>query len=114
MGGNGRSDGEPSAAGEGSAPARSSQPGGIGPPVNMHFKLDERSSVPQVWRNESAFSIVRLQSSAGLRDRIVKVSGIPALLVSVPIKPLDLDRFRLWVADKLMPTSFIPAFRANV
>ena len=86
----------------------------IGPPSTLHLQLDEQSSVPEVWRNEPAFTIVRLESSAGLQDRIRKVSAIPALLVSVSIKPLASDQYGVWVADQFMPTADVSAFRANV
>ena len=86
----------------------------IGPPSTLYLQLDERSSVPPVWRNEPAFTIVRLESSAGLQDRIRKVSAIPALLVSVSIKPLASDQYGVWVADQFMPTADVSAFRANV
>ncbi len=86
----------------------------IGAPSTFHFRLDERSSIPSVWRNEAVFTIIRLQSSAGLQGRIRKVSAIPALLVSVSIKPLGADQYAVWVADRLMPTPGVSAFRANV
>jgi AraC family transcriptional regulator len=86
----------------------------VGPPLTFHFQLDERSSVPPVWRNEPAFTIIRLESCAGLQDRIRKVSAIPALLVSVTIKPLMSHQYAVWVADRLMPTPGVSAFRANV
>jgi hypothetical protein len=49
----------------------------IGAPSTFHLQLDERSSVPSVWRNEAAFTIIRLESWAGLQGRIRKVSAIP-------------------------------------
>jgi len=88
--------------------------GRVGPPSTLHIRFDERSSVPTVWRNDPAFTIVRLESSAGLNDRIRKVSAIPALLVSIAIKPLESDRYAVWVADRLVPTSGVAAFRANI
>jgi AraC-like DNA-binding protein len=86
----------------------------IVPPLTAHIQLKETSSLPAVWHNESAFTILRLQSGAGLQEPITHVSGIPALLVSISIKPLESELYRLWIDDKLMPTPFIPAFRANV
>jgi AraC family transcriptional regulator len=86
----------------------------VGVPSTLHLQLDERLSVPAIWRNEPAFTIIRLRSSAGLPDRVRKVSTIPALLVSVPIKPLASDQYAVWVADQLMPTRRVSAFRANV
>src|SRR5260221_8153078 len=86
----------------------------VRPPSTLHVRLDERSSVPPICRNEPAFTIIRLESSVGLQGRIRKVSAIPALLVSVSIKPLPLDRYALWIADRLVPTPGVSAFRANV
>jgi len=86
----------------------------VGPPSTLHLQLDERSSVPPVWRNEPAFTIIRLQSSAGMQDRIRKVSAIPALLVSMAIEPLAADQYGVWVADRFVPTADVAAFRANV
>src|SRR5258706_20069 len=88
--------------------------GGTAPPLTAHIQLKETSSLPAVWHNESAFTILRLQSGAGLQEPITHVSGIPALLVSISIKPLESELYRLWIADKLMPTPFIPPFRATV
>jgi hypothetical protein len=64
----------------------------IGVPSTFHLQLDERSSVPSVWRNEAALTIIRLESCTGLQGRIRKVSAIPALLVSVSIKAQAADR----------------------
>jgi hypothetical protein len=39
---------------------------------------------------------------------------VPALLVSISLKSLPLHSYQLWVADKVIPTPIIPAFRSNV
>jgi AraC family transcriptional regulator len=78
-----------------------------------HRHLKESSSIPSVVRADS-FAITRLQSPIGLADRITKVSSVPALLVSVSIKSLAIGDYQLWVDDKHVPTSYIPAFRSNV
>ena len=78
-----------------------------------HVHLKEGSSIPSVVRADS-FAITRLESSKGLADRITKVSSVPALLVSVSIKSLATGDYHLWVADKHVPTPYIPAFRSNV
>jgi len=85
-----------------------------GPPSTLHLRLDETSSVPPVWRNEPGFTILRLESSAGLPAPIRKASALPALLVSIAIKPLASEQYRVWVADRLVPTPGVSAFRANV
>src|SRR6185295_2377325 len=85
-----------------------------GPPSTLHLRLDETSSMPPVWRNEPGFTILRLESSAGLPAPIRKASALPALLVSIAIKPLASEQYRVWVADRLVPTPGVSAFRANV
>src|SRR5882757_971916 len=77
-----------------------------------HLHLKE-GSIPSVLRAD-AFAITRLESSSGLADRITKVSSVPALLVSVSIRSLARGDYQLWVDDKHVPTSSIPAFRSNV
>jgi AraC-like DNA-binding protein len=49
-----------------------------------------------------------------LPDRITKLSSVPALLVSISLKSLPLHSYQVWVADKIVPTPIIPAFRSNV
>src|SRR3984893_8713445 len=78
-----------------------------------HRHLKESSSIPSVVRADS-FAITRLESPIGLADRITKVSSVPALLVSVPIKSLAISDYQLWLDDKHVPTPYIPAFRSNV
>jgi AraC-like DNA-binding protein len=45
---------------------------------------------------------------------IRKVSALPALLVSIAIKPLGSEQYRVWVADRLMSTPDVSPFHANV
>ena len=78
-----------------------------------HVHLKEGSSIPSVVRADS-FAITRVESSKGLADRITKVSSVPALLVSVSIKPLAMGDYQLWLDDKHVPTPYVPAFRSNV
>ena len=78
-----------------------------------HLHRKESSPVPSVVRADS-FAITRWESPNGLADRIPKVSSVSALLVSVSIKSLATGDYHLWVADKHVPTPYIPAFRSNV
>jgi AraC family transcriptional regulator len=84
-------------------------------PFTAHIKLDGHSSVPSPFRTPGTFTITRLESTAGLNDRITKKSSVPALLVSIGLKSLPLHSYQLWVADKRVPTrrSFL-RFRSNV
>ena len=83
-------------------------------PFTTHIKLDRNSSVPSPFRTPGTFTVTRLESSAGLPDRITKLSSVPALLVSISLKSLPLHSYQVWVADKVMPTPIIPPFRSNV
>lgn len=84
-------------------------------PFTAHIKLDGSSSVPSPFRTPGTFSITRLESPAGLHDRITKISSVPALLVSICLKSLPLHSYQVWAAGKLVPThrSFL-RFRSNV
>ena len=83
-------------------------------PFTTHIKLDRNSSVPSPFRTAGTFTVTRLESSAGLPDRITKISSVPALLVSISLKALPLHSYQVWVADKVIPTPIIPPFRSNV
>jgi hypothetical protein len=50
-------------------------------PLTTFIQLDGMSSVPSQFRTAGTFTITRLQSPAGLPDRITKLSPVPALLV---------------------------------
>jgi AraC family transcriptional regulator len=83
-------------------------------PSTTFIELDGKTSIPSQFRTPGTFTIVRLQSSAGLSDRITKTSPVPAVLVSVSLKPLPRASYQLWSADKLLPTSDVHAFQSNV
>ena len=77
-----------------------------------HIHLRERSSFPSLLRFPDSFAITRLESSSGLADPITKVSSVPALLVTVAIKPLA--DYQVWVDNKPVPTPNISPFRSSV
>lgn len=83
-------------------------------PFTAFIRLDRKSSVPSQFRTPGTFTIVRLQSSAGLPDRITKISPIPALLVSISLKPLPSSSYRVWASDKVIPTAMVHPLRSNV
>lgn len=83
-------------------------------PSTMFFQLNEQSVVPTEYRTAPAFSITRLRSPCGLQDRITKSSSVPALLLSVSLKPLPSSSYRVWEGDKLIRTSTVHSFRSNV
>lgn len=83
-------------------------------PFTTFIQLDGKSHVPSQFRTPGTFTILRLQSPAGLPDRITKLSPVPALLVSVSIKSLPASSYRVWASDKLIPESIVHAFRSNV
>src|SRR6202795_391380 len=83
-------------------------------PFTMFIELDGKSPVPSQFRTPGTFTITRLQSSAGLPDRITKSSPVPALLVSISLKSLPSSSYQVWTSDKLIPTSIVHPFRSNV
>src|SRR5713226_2280845 len=83
-------------------------------PYTTFIQLDGRSAVPWQFRTAGTFTITRLQSPAGLADRITKLSPVPALLVSISLKSLPASSYRVWTADKLIPTAVVHPFRSNV
>ena len=86
------------------------------PPSIAFFQLTERSRsrVPALWKNENNFTITRLQSPFGLSTRIVKVSAVKAVLVSVSLRSIPLGGYHLWADAKRLPTSYVPTLRSNV
>lgn len=83
-------------------------------PFTTFIQLDGKSSIPSQFRTAGSFTITRLQSPAGLPDRIMKISPVPALLLSVSLKPLPARSYKLWTADKVLSTSAVHAFLSNV
>ncbi len=82
-------------------------------PFTTFIHLDEKSPVPSAFRTPGTFTIVRLQSSAGFPDRITKLSPVPALLVSISLKPLPSSSYQVWASDKLIRTSVVRPFRCR-
>jgi AraC family transcriptional regulator len=83
-------------------------------PFTTFIQLDGTSLVPSQFRTSGTFTITRLQSPAGLPDRITKSSPVPALLVSISLKCLPSSSYKVWTSDKLIPTSVVHPFRSNV
>jgi AraC family transcriptional regulator len=83
-------------------------------PFTTFIQLDGKSPVPSQFRTPGTFTITRLQSPAGLPDRITKLSPVPALLVSVSLKSLPSSSYQVWTADKRIATSIVHPFRSNV
>jgi len=76
-------------------------------PFTTFLQLDGKSPVPSQFRTPGTFTITRLQSPAGLPDRITKLSPVPALLVSISLKSLPSSGYQVWTADKLIATSIV-------
>ncbi len=83
-------------------------------PFTTFIQLDGRSPVPSQFRTPGTFTITRLQSPAGLPDRITKLSPVPALLVSISLKSLPSSNYQVWTSDKLIATSIVHPFHSNV
>jgi hypothetical protein len=73
-------------------------------PFTTFIQLDGRPPVPSQFRTPGTFTITRLQSPAGLPDRITKLSPVPAVLVSISLKSLPSSSYQVWTADKLIGT----------
>src|SRR5437588_12449542 len=83
-------------------------------PFTTSIRLDGSAPVPSQFPTPGTFTITRLQSPAGLPDRITKLSPVPALLVSISLKSLPSSSYQVWTADKLIPTAIVHSFRSNV
>src|ERR1700747_3720987 len=83
-------------------------------PFTTFIQLDGKFPVPSQFHIPGTFTITRLQSPAGLPDRITKLSSVPALLVSISLRSLPSSSYQVWTADKLIPTPVVHPFRSNV
>src|SRR5260370_7086501 len=70
-------------------------------PFTTHIKLDRNSSVPSPFRTPGTFTVTRLESSAGLPDRITKLSSVPALLLSISLKSFPFHSYQVRLATKI-------------
>ena len=82
-------------------------------PWTSSLHLDE-SSTMQAHRYADRFSIVRVETSGPLAAAVHKSSSVPALLVSMFVRPVAGGDYRLWVDGKVVSSGPIAAFRANV
>jgi AraC family transcriptional regulator len=82
-------------------------------PWTNSMRLDA-SSTMTAHRYADRFSIVRVQTTGPLSGAVRKSSSVPALLVSVFLRPVEAPGYQLWVDGTVVPTASIPAFRANV
>lgn len=58
--------------------------------------------------------MIRVETTGCLTDAVHKSSNVAAFLISVSLRPIALQDYRLWVDEKVVPTAAIPAFRTNV
>jgi AraC-like DNA-binding protein len=77
------------------------------------LRLDHSSAMTR-HRYADRFSAVRVQTTDALAEPVRKSSSVPALLVSVFVRPVTPAGYRLWVDGAKVATGSIPAFRANV
>ena len=85
---------------------------GLAPWTNR-MRLDG-SSTMRAHQYADRFSVVRVETVGPLADTVRKSSCVPALLVSVFVRPVAPPAYRLWVDGGAVPTGSIPAFHANV
>jgi len=65
-------------------------------------------------RYSDRFSIVRVETTGPLAEAVHKSSSVPALLVSVFVRPVAPTGYQLWVDGTNIPMKSLPAFCANV
>jgi AraC-like DNA-binding protein len=82
-------------------------------PWTNRIRLDS-SSAMSAHRYADRFSVVRVESTGPLADAVHKSSSVPALLVSVFVRPVAAPAYRLWVNGVTIPTGAIAAFQSNV
>jgi AraC-like DNA-binding protein len=82
------------------------------PSTNL-MRLDH-SSTMRAHRYADRFSIARVETTGPLANAVHKSSSVPALLVSVFVRPVVPPSYQLWVDGAIVPTGSIPAFHANV
>lgn len=82
-------------------------------PWTNALRLDQSSTMTR-HRYADRFSIVRVETTGPLADAVRKSSSVPALLVSVFVRPVAPAGYQLWVGGTNVPTGSIPAFCANV
>jgi AraC-like DNA-binding protein len=87
--------------------------GGLLEPWASSLRLDE-SSTMRAHRYADRFSVVRVETSGPLAAAVHKSSSVPALLVSMFVRPVAGPDYRLWVDGKVVSSGPIGAFRANV
>jgi len=82
-------------------------------PWTNALRLDQSSTMTR-HRYADRFSIVRVGTTGPIADAVRKSSSVPALLVSVFVRPVAPAGYHLWVDGTNVPTGSIPAFGANV
>jgi AraC family transcriptional regulator len=70
--------------------------------------------VPSEWRSLDHFSVVRFEASRGLGAAIRKWSCVPAVLISIALRPIARDAYRLWVDGRPVSTGAVNPFQCNV
>jgi AraC family transcriptional regulator len=82
-------------------------------PWTTYLRFDETSTMRR-FQDVDRFSIIRVETTGRLADAVHKSSSVPALLVSMSLRPIAAPRYRLWADGKLVPTGKIPALRTNL
>ncbi len=77
------------------------------------MRLDHTSTMAS-HRYADRFSVVRVETVGARPAPIRKSSSVPALLVSVFVRPVGPDGYRLWVDGTSVPLGAIAAFSTNV
>ena len=86
---------------------------GLLAPWTNALRLDHSSKMTR-HRYADRFSVVRVETTGPLVEPVFKSSSVPALLVSVFMRPVAPGGYRLWVDGASVPAGSIAAFSANV
>jgi AraC family transcriptional regulator len=82
-------------------------------PWTNTLRLDASSTMTK-HRYADRFSVVRVETTGPLADPVTKSSSVPAILVSVFMRPVASAGYRLWVDGADVPTGSMAALCANV
>lgn len=83
-------------------------------PCTRLIEIDKSVTLPAVITALPAFNITRLRSCGEFENSVTKVPAVPALLVSVPLAPIECQRYRLWAEDTVVQTTAVVPYQATV
>jgi AraC-like DNA-binding protein len=82
-------------------------------PATAFYRFGEDSTPPEC-RIDNRFHISLVETTGALGDQVRKCSSVPAILVSMSLRPLAAANYQLRVDGKIVRTSDVAAYRAHV